>query len=73
MNPHNTEIAIKALNAYAEAARNDFLSLDGEEIQHDLQEIISVLSSDVDYTLETLLERLEITKTDRGYVFESLD
>lgn len=73
MNPHNTEIAIKALNAYAEAARNDSLSLDGEEIQRDLQEIISVLSSDVDYTLETLLERLEIAKTDHGHVFGSLD
>lgn len=73
MNPHNTEIAIKALNAYAEAARNDALSLDGEEIQNDLQEIISVLNSDVDYTLETLLERLEIVETDHGYVFESLD
>ena len=72
MNPHNTDIAIKALNAYAEAARNDFLSLDGEEMQRGLQEIISVLSSDVDYTLETLIERLRITKTDHGYVFESL-
>lgn len=67
MNPHNTDIAIKALNAYAEAARNDFLSLDGEEMQRGLQEIISVLSSDVDYTLETLIERLRITKTDNGY------
>ena len=32
MNTHNTEIAIKALNAYAEAARKDAISLDGEEI-----------------------------------------
>lgn len=73
MNTHNTEIAIKALNAYAEAARKDAISLDGEEIQNDLQEIISVLNSDVDYALETLLERLEIVETDHGYVFESLD
>lgn len=67
MNQDNVKAVIQALNAYAEAARNNYFALDGKQIQRDMWTIADALESSATYTVGELIELLGITKTDLGY------
>ena len=67
MKPENVETVIQALDAYGEAARNNYSALDGKTIQRDMQTVTEVLKSSGTYTVGELIEQLGITKTDLGY------
>lgn len=67
MKLENVEAVIQALNAYGEAARNNYYALDGRQIQRDMQTVAEVLKSSGTYTVGELIEQLGITKTDLGY------
>lgn len=67
MKLENVEAVIQALNAYGEAARNNYSALDGKTIQRDMQTVAEVLKSSGTYTVGELIEQLGITKTDLGY------
>lgn len=67
MNTENVQAVIQALNAYGEAARNNYFALDGKQIQRDMWTITDVLESGATYTVGELIELLGITKTDLGY------
>lgn len=67
MKPENVETVIQALDAYGEAARNNYSALDGKTIQRDMQTVAEALKSSGTYTVGELIEQLGITKTDLGY------
>lgn len=67
MKPENVETVIQALDAYGEAARNNYSALDGKTIQRDMQTVAEALKSSGTYTEGELIEQLGITKTDLGY------
>lgn len=67
MKPENVETVIQALDAYGEAARNNYSALDGKTIQRDMQTVAEALESSATYTVGELIEQLGITKTDLGY------
>lgn len=70
MKPENVEAVIQALDAYGEAARNNYSALDGKTIQRDMQTVTEVLKSGATYTEGELIEQLGITKTDLGYEWQ---
>ncbi|MEK0056883.1 MULTISPECIES: hypothetical protein [Corynebacterium] len=70
MRQENVQAVIQALYAYAEAAQGEYSSLDGNDIQQDMWKIANVLESAETCTVEELLRKLEITKTDFGYEWE---
>ncbi|OHO67066.1 hypothetical protein HMPREF2692_06810 [Corynebacterium sp. HMSC036D03] len=57
----------QALHAYGEAARNDYYTLDGKQIQRDMWTLANALESSDTYTVGELIEQLGITETDLGY------
>lgn len=67
MKLENVEVVIQALNAYGEAARNNYYALDGKTIQRDMRTVAEALESSATYTVGELIEQLGITKTDLGY------
>lgn len=67
MKPENVETVIQALDAYGEAARNNYSALEGKTIQRDMQTVAEALKSSGTYTEGELIEQLGITKTDLGY------
>jgi len=61
---------VQAIHAYGEAARNDYFSLDGKQIQQDMWTIADALESGDTHTMKELIGQLGITKTNLGYEWE---
>lgn len=57
------QAVIKALDVYGEAARNNYLDLDGKQIQRDMWTITDALESSDTYTAGELIEQLSSRKS----------